>query len=234
MNCTIQEVKDRIVNLFNVQEPFIVKVATTQDSVAVQSDAQWSEVVKKIYPGLVHIQISTDVTEIPENNVKQNVKLITPKTPCKIILKRKLEEGDGIIVSGRVQSMPFEDLHWSFSLCNSVNCKNSPLVIELIRKANEIGYVNYKYKLNGEMKSHSTPISSPFPFTTDILFQFTVTCHSNHTFSVRFNEERCNVSRIPLLSQYFSLSEMNTVILSATDGRVISDLVLHGYALLDN
>ena len=145
-----------------------------------------------------------------------------------------MEGGDGIIVSGRVQSMPFEDLHWSFSLCNFDDGKNSPLVIEFVRKENEIGFVNYKYKLNGELKSHTTPISSAFPFTTDVLFQFTVTYHPNNTFSVRFNEERCNVSNIPFPSQYFMLSDLDTVLLSASEGRVISDLILHGYSLLEH
>ena len=152
-NCSTHELKERIKILFNLQEPFVMKVATTKDSVAITSDAQWIEIVKKIVPGLIHIQISTDIIETPENNSKNNIKLVSPKTPCKFELSKKIENGDGIIVSGRVQTMPFEDLHWCFSLCNSEDNKNSPFVREFIKSANEIGFVNYKYKY------HKTPIN---------------------------------------------------------------------------
>lgn len=223
---SVDDLKKQAESLFPqlLGKTFYLEVATPSKNVQLKSDLQWLHTAHQIAPGLIHIQITFQ--PLAEENTT-NKKLISPERKITLPLRNKIKDGEAVSMYGRMQSMEDEDVRWSFDLCGNAE-NNIILRIEFIKNANHVGWTQFSQIINGKTET-KTDYVGPFPFIPDEFFHFVVLFNDN-TASIQFSNQRCAVPQIPL--HPFESTNIDTVVLSSIQGRIICSSIFHSYSIL--
>lgn len=222
----VEDLKKQAIYLFSELQgkTFFLDVSTPSSTQRIHSNMQWIHTVNQVAPGLIHIQISFQ----PKCEEKPtNKKLISPERKIILPLQNNIKSGEAVSMYGRMQSMDDEDIRWCFDLCGKVE-NNVILRIEFIKNANHVGWTQCSHVLNNNIELKSDFIGA-FPFTPDTAFHLVISFEDNYA-SIQFSNERCAISKIPLFP--FKSSDIDTVVLSSVNGRIICSSLFHSYSLL--
>ena len=227
---TVEELHTECKTLFPTLPPsFSLEVTTITETITITTNEEWLNVVSMLIPGIIHLNICLKPPHFshPERTTK---KLVAPGRPIFVDLRNPLDRNEAINISGRLQSMPDEDVCLILDLCTS-STGNVPLRLSFRRPANQVGTVSCAFVRCGEVHDYSDEYTVPFPFQSDEPFQFFIQASCDRRFlDIRFTKDRSSFTRLPISP--FDTLNIDQVLLQSKAGRLVLDSLFHSYTLL--